>query len=437
MHCLRTMIDPVTEAANCELVSSPDGSVTEVVVKPDPIKEVQAVTCAGVRESANVQAAIQHIADAPHRNAVVTIERPLTTYPGEKRLSPSKYRSCEISPAYEGDPTQPEHPLTVRGKVMHAALETGDDSKLEAGEHELVDMCRTAEAALIPAKATRFREMRFPIVGADYGFADLVAISGDVGYVLDYKFAFNKQEDAETNPQVQAYALGLASSFTYLTKIHVDLLYPRLDIVDSATFTRSDLPRIRARIMAIKKRHDIATPATCKYHESTCTWCRHLATCPTAAKALLPIATRYGESHATPLPNIDFAAITDPNQWARLLQAAPVFEAVADSIRRHAQEFCKEHGDSIPGYTLTEVSGKRSIVSPALAHEIASGEFGITTENFLRAVKVSATDLLDIAKETAPRGQKGKRAQELEDRLRDAGVLTVGSDFYQLRKVKS
>ena len=63
------MTDPVTEAANCELVSSPDGSVTEVVVKPDPI------TCAGIRESAkalaatggDVQAAIQHIADAPRR----------------------------------------------------------------------------------------------------------------------------------------------------------------------------------------------------------------------------------------------------------------------------------------------------------------------------------------------------------------------------------
>ena len=53
------------------------------------------------------------------------------------------------------------------------------------------------------------------------------------------------------------------------------------------------------------------------------------------------------------------------------------------------------------------------------------------------AVAVELLDDVVDPKETAPRGQKGKRAQELEDRLRDAGVLTVGSDFYQLRKVKS
>lgn len=405
------MNDPVIEAANCELVPSADGSVMEVRAKETPIERLVA----------------KGTPDEDH---------PLA-YPGERRLSPSKYRSCEISPAYQSDPTQPEHPLTTRGKVMHAALETGDDSKLEEGEHELVTLCRTAEERLIPAKAKRFRELRFPIVGSDYGFADLTAIHGSIGYVIDYKFAFNKQEDAETNPQVQAYALGLMSAFSYLTEVHIYLLYPRLDIVDSAIIVRGDLPRIRARLMAIKKRHDIATPATCKYHESTCTWCRHLATCPTAAKALLPIATRYAESHELPVPEYDFAGVTDPDQWARLMRAAPVFEAVSDSIKRHAVEFCKEQGNVIPGYDLTKVSGKRSIVSPALAHEIATGEFGITTENFLRAVKVSASDLLDVVKDTAPRGQKGKRAQELEDRLRDAGVLSVGGSFYQLRKLNS
>jgi hypothetical protein len=189
--------------------------------------------------------------------------------------------------------------------------------------------------------------------------------------------------------------------------------------------------------MAIKKAHDVATPATCRYNDTTCLYCKHLPTCPTAAKMLLPIATRYGESHATPLPNLDFTTISDPDTWARLLSAAPTFEAVADSIRRHAKEFRIQTGIEIPGYDLTTVSGRRTISNPTLAHEIALEKFGITNEAFLRAVKVSAPDLLELAKETAPRGKKGLRVQEFEDALRDAGVLSVGPDYPQLKKSKS
>lgn len=410
------MTDPTPTAAGCTLVANADCSVMEVVV------------------------------DNPIRNIVsgktrITDDLPVS-YPGEKRSSPSKYKSIELSPAYEEDKTRDEHPLTLRGKIMHAAVETGDDSKLEEDEVPLVAMCRDVRSKIVPKNATVRREIRFPVIGADYGFIDELALLASSAIVVDYKFGFNKQEDAETNPQVQGYALGILRTFPYVQKVDVYLLYPRLDVVDMATFKREDMGRISARIMAIKRAHDVATPATCRWSESTCTYCRHLVdaktgvVCPTAGPKLLPIATRYAESHATPLPNLDFDSVVDPNHWRELLAAAPVFESVADSIKRHAKEFVQSSGMEIPGYDLTLVSGKRTISSPQLAHEIATGKFGITYDDFLRAVKVSAKDLIDLAKETAPRGKKGLRAQEFEDALRDAGALSVGADYHQLKKTK-
>jgi hypothetical protein len=359
------------------------------------------------------------------------------SYPGERRSSPSKYKSIEISPAYEEDKTRDEHPLTLRGKIMHAAVETGDDTQLLDEERPLVANCRDVRSKIVPANATVRREIKFPIIGADYGFIDEMALTGNRAILIDYKFGFNRQEAAETNPQVQAYALGILRTFPYLTQVDVYLLYPRLDLVDMATFTRGDIQQIAARIMAIKRAHDVATPATCRYNDNTCVYCRFLPSCPTAQKKLLPIATRYAETHDLPLPDLALIESLTPDQRSRLLAAAPVFEAVADSIKRHMLEFVQQSGEEIPGYDLTLVSGKRSVTSPAIAHEIATEKFGITHQDFLRAVKVSAKDLLDLAKETAARGKKQARAQELEDALRDAGALTVGADHHQLRKSKS
>ena len=420
------MTDPFAAASGCTLAPNADCSVMEVeVVQPkfgliaDPIGDI-------------VSGKMKITDDLP------------VSYRGEKRSSPSKYKSIEVSPAFEEDKTREEHPLTVRGKIMHKAVETGDDSGLEEDEVPLVAMCRQARAQIVPAKATVRREIKFPVIGADYGFLDELALLGSSAILIDYKFGFNRQEEAKTNPQVQGYSLGILRTFPYIQKVDVYLLYPRLDIIDIATFTREDIGRISARLMAIKRAHDVATPATCRWSENTCTYCRHLVdkstgkVCPVAGPKLLPIATRYAESHAMPLPDLDFAAVVDPNHWRELLVAAPVFEAVADSIKRHAKEFVSSTGQEIPGYDLTLVSGKRTITSPNLAYEVATSErFGITYENFLRATKVSAKDLLDLAKETAPRGKKGLRAQELEDALRDAGALSVGPDYQQLKKSKA
>lgn len=356
--------------------------------------------------------------------------------PATKRSSPSKYRSIELSPAFKADESRDEHPLTAEGKVMHRALETGDDRGLTETQLRLVNMCRSYVEATLPAKAKRLHEVRFPIMDQDYGYGDLVALLGVKGWYIDYKFGFNKQEDAEVNPAAQAYVLGMLTVFPYLNEVEVHYIYPRLEEVSTHTFTRADIPRIIGHIKAIKLRHDKATPETCKYHEDTCIYCTHLGVCPTAGRVLLPVAQRYASTHEMDLPVVpDLSTVTNPETWGRLFRGVGAIEALATSIKRHALEFRQNTGIEIPGTVLKEKKGNRKILSPLAAWEVAK-KFDITQEQFLQACDVGVPDLMKAARDNAPARQKGAAEQKLEFALADAGVLTRNDSSWYLARVK-
>lgn len=355
----------------------------------------------------------------------------------ERRSSPSKYRSVELSPAFVQDPSRPEHPTTAEGKLLHRALETGDLRGLTENQLRLVGMCSDYVNRILPQGTTRKHEVRFPIVGSDYGFGDLIGLKGNKGWYIDYKFGFNKQEDVEVNPAAQAYALGMLTVFPYLASVECHYLYPRLEEVSVGTFTRQDMPKIIARITAIKERHSAATPETCKYHEDTCVYCVHLGKCPTAAKALLPLAQKYAGTHDMDVPVVpDLSAIRDPETWARIYRGLPALEALVGSIKRHALEFRQESGIEIPGTTLREKKGARAILSPLGAWEVAK-EFGVSQEAFLGACSVSVPDLITEVRALAPRGKKDAVEQQLECKLSDAGVLTQGTSSWHLARSKT
>ena len=355
--------------------------------------------------------------------------------PAEKRSSPSKYRSIELSPAFVQDPNRDEHPTTTIGKVLHRACETGDDRGLDEYQLRLVNMCREFVNGLLPPGASRFTEMRFPIVGKDYGYGDLVALKGNKGWYVDYKFGFNKQEDVEINPAAQAYVLGMFTTFPYLTEVEVVYLYPRLEEVSQFTFRKTDVPKIVARITAIKERHTRATPETCRAHEDTCVYCVHLGTCPVAGKALLPVAQKYAETHGLDVPVVpDLSQIRDPVVWGKIYKGLPAIEAFVDSAKRHALEYRQQSGNEIPGTTLREKRGARAILSPVEAWDVVKET--ITQDRFLNCCKISVPDLMEAVRETAPKGKKQALEQKVEQDLANAGILTQGESSWYLARAK-
>lgn len=338
-----------------------------------------------------------------------------------------------MSPAFEGDKSKPQHPLTLEGTLIHKALETNDPSGLNDFQLQLYQIAQDWVEKIVPKEATRFSEIKFPILGEDYGYGDLVALSGSTGFYLDYKMGANKQTPVEENLAAQAYALGMMTTFPYLNQVKVFYLYPRLDFVDACVYYRGDIDRIVANIQFVKVRHNTATPETCTFHTDTCPYCKHLATCPTAHKALAPAVKSYADGHGLPaLP--DLSQITDPEKWARLLEVKPVLAQMADSIGRHALAFSENN--EIPGFVREYVDGKREVTNVRTFVE-ALVEKGVdSTEILENCITISLTKALDLLKAKIPKGQKGRAVTAFLDAMGEAFVVERKSGYWKLSKEK-
>lgn len=361
------------------------------------------------------------------------------------KISPSKLKALEICPGFLPDDTGEVHEITAIGTKCHEALDSGDFSGLTEEELGLVKKCKDYVGGLLTPQAKQFNELRLDILDGIWGFADLFILhgTGTLGDLVDYKFSFNAQEDAETNPAAQAYVLGLFQKFPGLEEVDVHYLYPRRDEISKATYTRADVPRIRLRIQTIVARVEHASlfsgrelglglnpvPGNCQY-------CGRKATCQALHKMVLPIATRYAERKELAVPQGDFSLVKNPEDWSRLMAYVPVLEAMADSIKRHALEFREQSGVEIPGYELRSRQGRKTITNAEIAYKklVVEGGANITHEEFLRCVEVSPKKLADCISENSPRGQKGKDIANAENLLRDAGVLEVGGETFFLAR---
>ena len=354
-------------------------------------------------------------------------------------ISPSKLHLLEISPLYIHDPTRPVHPLTAEGTLCHEALDSGDHSTLTDDQRYLVQMCEgyTTELRAQNRFVEEHRELKLDVADGIWGYADLILLTSDrkAAALVDYKFGANPQEDAENNPAAQAYTLGIFNGWTQLETVEVHYLYPRLDEISLATYVRDDVPRLRLRVETIRARVEHAT--TCNPTPDTCIWCGAKATCAELHRVALPIATRYGAGkQITVPPEYDPSLIANPVVMSQALTVANVMSDWADSVRFHALKLRQETGQEIPGFDLKHRSGRKRILSPQIAYELAT-KSGITHERFLQAVEVSAKGLADAAGDNAPRGQKTEAAQRLEDQLRDAGVLEIGAKVFYLQRSRT
>jgi hypothetical protein len=146
----------------------------------------------------------------------------------------------------------------------------------------------------------------------------------------------------------------------------------------------------------------------------------------------ITVAKKYGELD---LPS-EFhpSQITDPKQMAIALQAAEVMEKWVDSVKAHSLAM-RLAGKDIPGYELAEREARRKIVNATGAFNLVKDT--LSTEEFLQCVSASMPKLEDIFASHAPKGQKGKWKEKLENMLTDADCLEQGDPSQYLKRIKN
>lgn len=77
-----------------------------------------------------------------------------------------------------------------------------------------------------------------------FGTADCIMISGDTLHVIDFKYGKGVKVEAENNPQMKLYALGVLEQygmFYNISNIKMSIIQPRIDNISSAEISTSEL----------------------------------------------------------------------------------------------------------------------------------------------------------------------------------------------------
>jgi hypothetical protein len=344
---------------------------------------------------------------------------------------PSSLKNKEICPHWINRPGTSA--AAEEGTQMHEAAETNCFDGLNSEQISQVRDCLSAVDELqseIPG-AIRYTELQVDVCGLTFGTADVVIIGANTATVIDYKMGRVPVDDAETNLQGWAYALGAFDLFG-VDSVKVVFLQPRCDLRTEHTFTREkDYERMRDRVAAVIERAEDPESPYCP-HPTNCQYCGAKATCPALASKALAVAEKLPDSLELPAV-FNPQEITQPDQMALALKLAPVLIAWADAVKAHALEMVRG-GEEIPGYELKHRSGRRVIKELESVWDIVNTSFGVSLENFLPACSISVTSLEKAVKSVQAHGQGAKAIRKLNQLLTAEGLCITDPEITYLAK---
>ena len=281
------------------------------------------------------------------------------------------------------------------------------------------------------------KELKLSICdGLTFGTADMVMVKADRAIIADAKFGWQPVEDAEFNLQGWAYAIGVFEKYPEVQMVDVVFAQPRLNSVSRHAFYRSsDLDKMKIRVITViaRAKHDTKELRPSEY---ACLYCGAKATCLALHKKALIISSKFVEltpdSELIDLYNPEQLATPELRGKAEILRR--VLEPWCDRVRKENTQFAIETGEDIPGFEIKHRSGRRTITDAQITFELVKDR--LTPEEFAAVCEVSASQLLKAYSAKAPRGSKAAVAQEIEDKLTDAGVLQGGGEIAYLQRIK-
>lgn len=364
-------------------------------------------------------------------------------------FSPSALKYLAKCPGFHGRDTT--NAAAEMGTRIHEALEVRDPSALTTEEElAIYDQLLADEEEvfnqLFPDGAdVVYRELRLTLKltanTPTFGTCDIVAISrdGETALVADYKTGISRIDDVRDNWQAKAYTLGVFQRWPEVKTIHFAFLVPRVHGVLLGTFhSPEDHAVLHNEISAVVRAAEKTRP---KWADSSididdvnpsvhCRFCRHEERCPGLGAVAISIASRL-EPGLLPEGPIRSSEVEDPATLATLYRVSRIVESWASAIKFKALSAALG-GTNLPGLTLKSMGTPFNIDDNVNACNIATQEFGLDFEEVLKTASLSLGKLAKAVGAAAPRGQKGRMADEFRERAIELGVAVEGKARYTL-----
>lgn len=316
------------------------------------------------------------------------------------KFSPSSAKRWLACPgsirAIASAPPPPESKYAQEGTDAHACLEalaknpekllsTADFLRRQYGEQMVVH----AEWALKEINRLRPKGAELLVEEKSdlsfihpefWGTADISIVEHfGVLKVLDYKYgagiAVEVMEDGEANPQLAAYALGIAHKHGYdFEAVELGVIQPRVEHPDGKVRTVSlTVEELMAWANTFRRGIELALKKNAPFKAGDhCRFCPAAVTCPVLSTQSLEQAKVELTPTGLKVPKV---TRLKPEEIALTLTALKRLDVWASEVRKHAFHLL-ERGESLPGWKLVEKRGTRRWADPEAAAQLAAATFG-------------------------------------------------------------
>lgn len=206
------------------------------------------------------------------------------------------------------------------------------------------------------------------VVPGGFGTVDTTIIADGLMEIVDFKYGKGVKVDAEGNPQLRLYGLGMyldQSIFYKIERVCMTIVQPRLGNISSEEMSVADLMEWGAKVVAPKA--ELAAKGEGEFvpGESQCRFCKAKTLCRARAEENLKTAR---EDFALP-PELS----TD--EVAELLPRLDELQAWAKDLQEWAQDQAVNHGVTFKGYKVVAGRSNRKYTDEGAVAEklLASG----------------------------------------------------------------
>jgi hypothetical protein len=408
-----------------------------------------------------------------------------TTERAHHRYSPSKLQSLEACPCYSNREDTVVHERTTAGTKAHAVTESGiDDNTLSdddasaaaecldfveyhrqrmlADRRDAVDLERerlsnvdlgddtaadVAEGSI--AEVTEVKEAYLPIddevlpdgtrhTSAGYVDHCLIAHTGTLAKLFDWKFGKWPVEKASNNLQGIAYILGLAKRYPALETFEFFFKQPHLGTISDATFTRADLPALYLRVQVVVHRAVAAQEAikrgdwsAARAFVPNCNFCGNLGRCPVVSQFSLKVGHKF---YPLAIPDdITPTAIHSTRDTTLGLQLASVLGVWAKAFRSQITDRILRGEADVPAGHVLQTRSERKIEDQVKYKELAMQH--VTAAQYDAACTVGFGAIEAAIRDKAPRGSKQAAVDAFSQTAEDIGAVVRGTPYTFLKAI--